>query len=109
MKSAKRLIDHPIPAAAADVETGSRQSRRPRSHGVLMGSLLCVVVLWAGASGCCAIGRPTPWSKQANSTSARRGKPEASKSIFSSWFRAEEPSPPPQSPKEWLALEPLRP
>jgi hypothetical protein len=106
MKSEKRLVDHPFPEAIANAKPGSRRSRRRGWYAVLMGSVLFAVVLCIAASGCCAIGGPKFGSKK--SCSGGSCPLKQTKPLFGSWFQKEEPGPP-ESPQEWLALEPLRP
>lgn len=68
------------------------------STAILLGG--CTVIA-PGHGACGSAGCYAP--------STKKSKPKKGPtSIFSSWFRAEEPEPP-RSPKEWMELEQIRP
>ena len=104
MKSEERLVDHPLPETIGNAKPGSRRRGR---YGVLMGSVLCAVVLCLVASGCLMTTAHAPAGSK-KSCSGGSCPLKRSKPLFGSLFQKEEPGPP-ESPQEWLALEPLRP
>jgi len=89
----------------------SPASRRPSSSG-LWGRLLSTVALVTAVAGCSVIHPAWGPARNRHSASAKRSAhhkaPQEKKSLLASWLEPEEP-PPPQSMKEWMDLEPIRP
>ena len=103
MKSQKRPLDDPISATGRGplgLRSASRHWRQ----------LLLVAVLCLATTGCSVL---APWSAKKQQTSlkhpmASQRQAKEKKSLFASWFEPEEPAPP-QSLRDWMDLEPIRP
>jgi len=109
MKSQKRPLDDPISANGRGpfgLRSASRRCRRAKRWR----QLLLVAVLCLATTGCSVL---APWSAKKQQTSlkhpmALQREAKEKKSLFASWFEPEEPAPP-QSLREWMDLEPIRP
>jgi len=109
MNSQKRRPDSPISAhgpGPLGVGSASRRGRRANRWR----RLLPVAVLCLAMTGCSVL---APWSAKKEQTSlkhpmATQKEAKERKSLFRSWFGPKEPEPP-QSLREWMDLEPIRP
>ncbi|OHB86342.1 MAG: hypothetical protein A2V98_16875 [Planctomycetes bacterium RBG_16_64_12] len=115
MRSEKRLVGGPAPAANGRVAVGLEKARQRPFRGAFSWRILGAAILCLAFAGCSALHHGTPprstkqrttWTKP--STHRKEAQQKQKRSLFSSWFRPEEPEPL-ETTNDWMALEQIRP